>query len=89
MSETRRDLTGLALAAGEQATAALVELLRFAREGAGYRSTFDRDAEPVEQLLDAAKLAIEIRMANEGDDLHDDEINQVYGAICKFLEGWA
>ena len=43
-------------------------------------------AEAVPQLLDAAKLAIEVSIA--GREL-DSETGQVYAALCKFLEGWA
>lgn len=71
----------LALSAASQATEATGELLRFAREGYASKNRFEGDV--LEQILDAAKLVMEI----EGD--LDDERGQVYGAICNFLEGWA
>jgi hypothetical protein len=79
----------LALAAADQAANGLTEMTRFAREGEWFSGTFHPDAEPVERLLDAAKLAIELRVAVEGDEILKDELGQVYGAICNFLEGWA
>ncbi|MBE1208154.1 hypothetical protein [Aminobacter carboxidus] len=80
--ETRK--RDLAIAAASQAADALAELLRYAREGDGSMSgPFGTDV--VEQLLDAAKMAAEI----EGWPNRDEERDQVYGALVKFLEGWA
>lgn len=79
----------LALAAADQAANGLTELTRFAREGEWFSGTFHPDGEPVERLLDAVKLAIELRAAVEGEDVLTDELGQLYGTICNFLEGWA
>lgn len=74
----------LAVAAAHQASDAVCELLRFAREGyaiessSGERHAFDNDV--VEKLLDAAKLAMEI------DGQTDTSI---YDYICREIEGWA
>ncbi|TPN75478.1 hypothetical protein [Mesorhizobium sp. B1-1-5] len=73
----------LAIAAASQAADACAELLRFAREGDGVM-TGPFTTEVVEQLLDAAKMAMEVE-GFEGSE----ERTQVYGAIVKFLEGWA
>ncbi|RWO37277.1 MAG: hypothetical protein EOS11_28740 [Mesorhizobium sp.] len=73
----------LAIAAASQAAEACAELLRFAREGDGVM-TGPFTTEVVEQLLDAAKMAMEV----EGWQ-GSDERTQVYGALVKFLEGWA
>lgn len=87
--ETRnRDL---AIAAASQAAEALAELLRYAREGDGSMSgPFGTDA--VEQLLDAAKMAMEIEGWPTGSGFELEtraERAQVYAAVAGFLEGWA
>lgn len=77
------DAKVLATAGAHQAAIGAAELLRFAREGEGMYGPFDDDT--VEKLLDAAKLAMEVEGWNE----HGADKGQVYGAVCKFLEGWA
>ncbi|TIX69707.1 MAG: hypothetical protein E5V25_11125 [Mesorhizobium sp.] len=74
----------LAIAAASQAAEACAELLRFAREGDGVM-TGPFTTEVVEQLLDAAKMAMEV----EGWDVDPDDRGQVYAAVANFLEGWA
>jgi hypothetical protein len=41
------------------------------------------------KLCDAAKLALEIAMAHEADELTREAMNQAHGALARFLEGWA
>lgn len=77
---TDGDFRSLAIAAAAQAADATAELLRFAREGDGLHGRFE--TEPVNQLLDAAKLAM------EAEESFDEERGQVYAAICRYLEGW-
>jgi hypothetical protein len=74
----------LAIAAASQAADACAELLRYAREGDGVM-TGPFTTEVVEQLLDAAKMAMEV----EGWNTDSDDRGQVYAAVCAFLEGWA
>ena len=90
--DTTLDLDGrripkdsLALAAASQALEATSELLRYAREGDNHPAPFG-DVEVVAKLCDALKLAIEVET---GGDFRDDEIRQLYGAACNFVEGWA
>lgn len=40
-------------------------------------------------LLDAAKLTIETIQSESEEFARDDELNQVLGAIAKYIEGWA
>ncbi len=68
----------LALAAADSASNAVAELLSYVREERSLPEYFDTSA--VEQLLDAAKLAIEVETA------HFDDRGQVYAAICKYLD---
>ncbi|MER8616022.1 hypothetical protein NKG99_04075 [Mesorhizobium sp. M1409] len=77
------DVRGLAIISASQAADALAELLRFAREGDGLTGPFQTDV--VEQLLDAAKMAMEV----EGYDTERPERAEVYAAIVNFLDGWA
>ncbi|MBA1141728.1 hypothetical protein [Mesorhizobium neociceri] len=81
-NETEAKNRDLAIAAASQATEACAELLRFAREGDGVM-TGPFATEVVEQLLDAAKMAMEV------EGCQTEERTQVYGAIEKYLEGWA
>ena len=76
---TSRNAVDLSLAAASQATEAAAELLRYTREGPLLTTQFD--GEPIEQLLDAAKMAMEI------EGLNTPEQTQIYGAIVRFLEG--
>lgn len=75
-----------ALAAASQASEAIAELLRYAREGEWLNSQFHPDVEPLEKLCDAAKLVAEI-VSDEPDE--DGDRNQLAGALEKFLSGWA
>jgi len=81
----------LAIAAASQSADACAELLRFAREGDGSMAgPFGTDC--VEQLLDAAKMAMEVEGWPAGSGFEPetrDERRQIYDAICKYLEGWA
>ena len=85
MAMTEEDQRSRALAAASQGSEAVAALIRFAREGADYPHPFGQD-EVVEQLLDAAKMAIEIEHLYQPPD---EERGQVYAAVCKYLEGWA
>ena len=76
----------IALAAASQASEALAALVSVAREGP-HRHDRAFDGDTVEQLLDAAKMAIEVEIA-AGHEI-DEERNQVFGALIKYLEGWA
>lgn len=81
----------LAIAAASQASEGVAELLRYAREGDGsMNSAFGTDC--VEQLLDAAKIAMEVEGWPGGCGFEAEtreERRQIYDEICKFLEGWA
>lgn len=70
----------LALASVSQAVAALVALTNLAADG-------ERDDSQitVELLADALMLAIEAGAASEADA---EDVNQLHGALVKFLEGW-
>jgi hypothetical protein len=74
----------LAIAAIASAVDAVAELLRFVREGGWITGHFQIDAAPVERLLDAAKMTIEIEGPLEAT--HDR--GQILAAIEKHLEGW-
>lgn len=78
------DLRRLALCAAGQAAAATAELLEAAQNGPlGANGPFN--AEPIELLADATKLAIEAaRAAGESDDERD----QLHAALCRYLDGW-
>lgn len=81
----------LAIAAASQASEGVAELLRYAREGDGsMNSPFGIDC--VEQLLDAAKMAMEIEGWPTGCGYEPEtrvERRRTYDAISKYLEGWA
>ncbi|HEV2747518.1 MAG TPA: hypothetical protein VGW34_09505 [Allosphingosinicella sp.] len=80
MSEADRQ--ALAVAAAATAAGAVAELLRYGREGPVQpHQPFDCDVEPIEQLLDAAKMVIEI----EGNLCIRRDI---YEAIAAEIEGW-
>ncbi len=74
----------LALAAASQASEATAELLRYIREG-NQISEGPFEGDVVEQLLDAAKMAMEI----EGWPDDQAERGQAYAAVAGFLQGWA
>lgn len=79
----------LALAAAAQASEATAELVRFAREGDNIPPPFG-ETEVVMQLADALKLAIDVEHHHDPDSLiADEERNQLYGALTKYIEGWA
>lgn len=79
----------LVIAAAAAATEAAAELLEIGRHTDPLdASHFDRP-ELVERLADACKLTIEARAARFGDEAYDSEINQLHGALAKYLEGWA
>lgn len=71
----------LAMAAAAQASEAVAEMLRFAREGEG--TTGPLDVEVFELLLDAVKKVVEIEVA-EADDRRE-----IVAVIDRVLEGWA
>lgn len=74
------------LAATAQAATATAELALVAEEGP--RAAWGIfDDEPIEKLLDAARIAIEIEVA--ASIAQDDERGQLYAALVKYLEGWA
>ncbi|CAN7374360.1 hypothetical protein LJR231_002243 [Phyllobacterium sp. LjRoot231] len=73
----------LALSAASQAADATAELVRFAIEGEALNGFFETDL--VEQLLDAAKITMELSQ----EHLRDEGKSEVYGAIAKFLEAYA
>lgn len=81
-----------AVAAAGQASDAVTELLRFAREGAQQRRPPFGDVEVVELLADALKLTLELESAELGNAfVHPDDSecrNQLLGAVTRFLEGW-
>ncbi|HEX8224494.1 MAG TPA: hypothetical protein VF605_11820 [Allosphingosinicella sp.] len=72
------------IAAASQGAEGTAILLRHATEADEPYGTYNGE-EPIEKLCDAAKLAIE---AGGEDALKDPELNQVYGALQRFLEGW-
>ena len=71
-----------ALAAACQASEALAELVRYARDGADLHSPFG-DVEVVLKLADAMKLAMEIE--GSATAVH----RSIYSMLESFLEGWA
>lgn len=78
------DLRRLALCAAGQAASATAELLEVAQNGPlGAHGPFND--EPIELLADATKLAIEA--ARAGGDPADDERDQLYAALCRYLDG--
>lgn len=87
--EERKRLAAIAAA---QAAAAIGVLLQFATSD-HEDDTLDINSggEEVELLLDAAKITAEILMdEREGRPSPADEsLNQVHGALVRFLEGWA
>lgn len=85
-----------AVAAAQSAATATAELLRYAREGA-CATSFNLEPDTLEQLADALRLAIEIefpaaqlRAAGFDGDVEGKQLmNQLHGALERFLEGWA
>lgn len=83
-----------ALAAASEATEAIAELIRYAREGAHYRQPPFGDVDVAELLADATKAALEIEQSEheeQGPEAHPDdaeERNWFLGAIGRFLDGW-
>ena len=86
----------MAIAAASQASEAVVELLRFAREGE-HSAEFAFEEEAVAKLADALKIALGIEASRLpacvdrfGEDQESaDLLNQLQGALTRFLEGWA
>lgn len=84
------ELREKALTATHSAVEAATELARYAREGADLRHTFSPHVEPIEKLLDAAKMAMEVETLDlEADAEFVASRKRVYDAICEHLEGWA
>lgn len=76
-------------AAAMQAANGLAELTRFACEGAFDRDRlFHPDAEPIEQMADALKMAIEVDTP-DGATIEDEARATLHRALVTFLEGWA
>lgn len=71
----------IVLAAIQQASAALVSLAHIAREG-----EHDDTPNTIELLADALKLAIEAEAPTESEP---GDVNQLHGALTRFLDGWA
>ncbi|WP_288430240.1 hypothetical protein [uncultured Agrobacterium sp.] len=80
---TEAERQSLALSAAAQATTAVAEILRFAKEGSDLDGTFGK-IEVVELLLDAAKMAIEC--LTEDDD--SQRYSSIYGDLRHELEYW-
>jgi hypothetical protein len=82
----------LALAAALQASEASAELLRYARGESVWPDPFG-NVDLVEQLADAAKMALEIELDQAGGAFPDPEESEMKGqllaALTRFLEGWA
>lgn len=82
-----------AIVAASQASEAVAELLRFAREGA-HSQTSPFGEEVVAKLAESLKLALDIEdglQADQATYLDDDEIEQLGNlkiAVAAFLEGW-
>lgn len=81
---TETELRSLAIAATSQAIDASVDLMNFAREG-DQAADGPFKGEPIEQLCDATKMALEIQ--REAGPL-DDERAQLLAALCNYLDGW-
>lgn len=83
-----------AIVAAHQAVDAAAELLRFAREGAACNWPFG-DAEPLEKLAEALKIALEIELEHIECQTHPDFADekqmkgQMLAACTRFIEGWA
>jgi len=75
----------LALAAAHQASEAITELMRYAREGEAGFTAFG-NVEVIEKLADALKMAIDID--DGGEPSHDEERKQLYAALGNYIEGW-
>jgi len=78
-------IRNLTLAATVSATGAAHMLALVAKEGPVAAHGLFED-EPIEQLLDAAKMAIEAEV--EACVPQDDERGQIYAALVRYLEGW-
>lgn len=76
-----------ALIAAQQATEAAAALLLIVREADDHPGppTLDPEAEVIEKLAEATKLAIAIA----DPEFADDGLRQLHGALTRFLEGWA
>lgn len=78
VADASSDPREIAMAGASAAGGCVVDFAEIARYGSV------GSGELVETACDVAKLAIE---ACGGPA--DEDQNQVYGALCKFLEGWA
>lgn len=88
---TTADRKRLAALAASQASEAVGSLLCFATSEHDETLNITQGGEEVELLLDAAAATLEIIIAERqhaGDPV-DEDLNQVLGAIARFLEGWA
>lgn len=82
--------TEAAIVAAAQASEATAELLRYAREGADSERRAYGEAEPVEMLAEALKLAIEIQLGDK--PIATDErakLDGLHATLTDFIEGWA
>jgi hypothetical protein len=89
---TRDQRRRMATLAASQASEGISILLAFATDTESDETlTGTGDGEPAELLLDAAKIAIEVVLAEAeaAGEAPDQERNQVLGAISRYLEGWA
>lgn len=80
-----------AILAAMQASAASAELLRIAREREHQLTVTFSETEPVHNLADALKLAIEIAI-DERIGMTDDEeqqLRQLLGPVNDFCKAWA
>lgn len=83
--------TEAAILAAMQASTASAELLRIAREREHQLTVSFRETEPVHNLADALKLAIEIEI-DERVGLTDDEeqqLRQLLAPVNEFRKAWA
>lgn len=87
----------LAVASAAAASGAIADILRFAREGEIFEGmAFDENT--VFQLADGLNMALQIewpRMSAIMEELHPADreqvelVNQLQGALGRFLEAWA
>lgn len=81
----------LAIVAAEQAAEGMSEMLRFAREGVGHHSyCFEPDT--IEKFAEALRTMVTIELVHfdrAKDPVGAEMLNQLSGAVDRFLEGWA
>lgn len=79
-----------AIVAAAQASEACTELLRYARQGASSDRHAFGDAEPVEKLAEALKLAIDLQLGDDPVITADRaKLDELHGMLTDFIEGWA